>query len=101
MTKVPKAALLIKADGTRQTVIPRNQKKFSLEEMQKMVGGYIEMVSIKDRLTMIINEESAINGSPRNEEASRLWLEKYPLNQFPMNNLGAIYGDVIVGKGVF
>ena len=33
---------IIKTDGTRQPVQPANGSDFTLEEMQAIVGGYIE-----------------------------------------------------------
>lgn len=35
-------AEIIKTDGTRRPVHPSNGTDFSLEEMQTIVGGYIE-----------------------------------------------------------
>ena len=35
---------IIKTDGTRQPVQPANGSDFTLEEMQAIVGGYIELV---------------------------------------------------------
>lgn len=67
--------------------------------MQNLVGGLIELVAITQGRTMVINEEGAINGMPLNEQATKLWLEKWPLDKYPLNNTGAIFGDVIVGKG--
>ena len=34
---------IIKTDGTRQPVQPANGSDFTLEEMQAIVGGYIEL----------------------------------------------------------
>jgi hypothetical protein len=96
-----KTARYLKTDGTEVEISPANGKKFTLKELQDLVGGYIEMVSIKDRFTMVINEEGAVNGMPKNEAASKLWLEKWPVETYPLNNTGAIFGDVVVGKGVF
>ena len=38
---------IIKTDGTRQPVQPANGSDFTLEEMQAIVGGYIELVELE------------------------------------------------------
>lgn len=38
-------AYLIKTDGTIEAVEPRNGKDFQLDEMQAMMGGYIDIVN--------------------------------------------------------
>lgn len=40
--------------------------KHTLEEMQKLVGGYIESVHYKDNLFLICNEEGKLEGLPVN-----------------------------------
>ena len=39
-----KSATLYKTDGTIETIQPKNGETFSLAELQKYVGGYIEYV---------------------------------------------------------
>lgn len=49
---------------------PENQKTFSLKEMQKAVGGYIEIagnISIDDRIYIIVvDEEGKLKNKPTN-----------------------------------
>ena len=53
-----KQARIYWADGTNQATDPTNKRDFSLEEMQKIVGGYIEMVYIGNTgYLLVINEE--------------------------------------------
>ena len=45
----------------------------SYEDINRNVGGYIELVSIwSGRVTMYVNEEGLLKGLPRNARASRL-----------------------------
>lgn len=37
-------ATLIKADGTKKEIQPQNGTDFSLEELQKYVDGYIQVI---------------------------------------------------------
>ena len=52
----------------------RKDKEPTLKEMQKFVGGYIEVVQAKNGDDIILNEEGRIFGYPVNHEASEHWL---------------------------
>ena len=54
----------VKADGTLERVYRR--KEISLEDLQKMVGGYIEFVPYGDG-TVCCNEEGLLKGLPKNK----------------------------------
>ena len=66
----------------------KNGKTFSLSELQKMVGGYIEIIPFQNQV-MVVNEEGKINGSKLNEEASVIFSNTY-------GHIDAIYGNVIM-----
>lgn len=38
-------------------LVPANGRDFTLEELQKSVGGYIEIIDLTDKSIMIVNEE--------------------------------------------
>ncbi len=69
-------ATLIKACGEIKQVFPVDgSKKFTLEEVQRLVGGYIELVPLAYRKRgecpfLIVNEEGNLMHLPPNEEAS-------------------------------
>ncbi len=73
-----KRVVLLKADGTRQDLTP--EKKPTLEQMQKWVGGYIETIH-RDAFghgfrfeggpaVLVVNEEGRSKRLPVNESAS-------------------------------
>lgn len=64
-------AQLLKADGNVENVTPKNGFKFSLDEMQKAVGGYIELVYLPDGI-LVVNEEGKVHGLPVNMLATDL-----------------------------
>lgn len=66
-------AKIIKTDGTEREVEPRNGSDFSLSEMQRIVGGFIEIVTLKDHQLMVVNEEGVILEMPYNAKASELY----------------------------
>lgn len=67
-----KRATLYKADGTMGLVSPTNGETFTLEEMQKHVGGYIEIITLPNGQEMVINENGKLEGLPVNQEATKL-----------------------------
>ena len=65
-------ALIIKTDGTAQTVpLPKNPDKH-LELFHNAVDGYIEAVSLPDGLLMYANEEGLLRQLPANPKATLL-----------------------------
>ena len=57
MKKTTIMAKIIKTDGTIVEVTPQNGTDFQLEELQKIVGGYIEVLRLTDNEIMVANEE--------------------------------------------
>ncbi len=79
----------LKADGQMIPVAPNNGKAFDLDELQQMVGGYIEVIGLPDGKSLVINEEGKLTGLPMNVNATRVF--------------EAVFGagsDVIVGDAV-
>ena len=61
------------ADGRQEERAPANGQDYSLEEMQAIVGGYIETVPCKQPgMMMVVNEEGKLLGLPRNDKATAL-----------------------------
>lgn len=44
---------------------PANGSDFTLEEMQAIVGGYIELVELDGSTTMVVNEEGKLIPCPQ------------------------------------
>src|SRR5438128_1520036 len=65
-------ATIFYPDGQEEEVQPANDGVFSLEEMQRIVQGYIEIYPLKDGRIMVLNEEGRILGLDRNEKATEL-----------------------------
>ncbi|MDE2102543.1 MAG: DUF3846 domain-containing protein [Patescibacteria group bacterium] len=60
-----------KANGEVVEVEPANRRKFSLDELSKFVGGYIECVRLTHG-TMYVNEEGLLLNLPFNAKATEL-----------------------------
>ena len=83
-------AKIYKADGTIiDNIVPENGTDFQLGELQKIVGGYIEIVSLLDNEIMVINEEGKLIDLPINEKATELYNEVDGFYDY-------IVGDVLV-----
>ena len=81
-------ARVLYVDGTQATVMPASPPSFSLEELQAMVGGWIEVVYLPDGRLMVIDEEGKLKGYQRNEQATRLAAGRL------------MFGDYIAGTAV-
>ena len=79
-------SVVYKADGSSESVAPEG-KTFTLTQMQKIVGGLIEIVRLKDGTCLIINEEGKLVGLDYNAAATKLARE-------------VLYGDYIVGDAL-
>ncbi len=77
-------ALLIQADGTTQEVQPQG-KHFTLQDLQRLVGGYIEFIHLADERWLAVDEDGKPNRLPINVQATAL---------------AALPGEYIVGTAV-
>lgn len=79
---------VIRVNGTRQEYLPADGRHYTLEEMQKAIGGgYVQIVQTKDGRLMVIDEEGKIKGFPVNTVATRL---------YRFGDQDPIVGDVLV-----
>jgi len=63
---------IIYTTGDEREIMPQNDKCFSLKEMQDIVGGYIEIVFLRDKECMVVNEEGKIKNLPINGAATEI-----------------------------
>lgn len=69
------ATQLYATDGTITELTPPNSVHWTLEELQGMVGGYIEILRTNDRKWMVINELGKVVQPwlPLNIEATKIY----------------------------
>ncbi len=68
-------AYIMKADGEVGEIQPKDKKKFTLDELQTLVGGLIEFTPqpIKgEDMVLLVNEEGLLKGLEVNMEASNI-----------------------------
>ena len=69
-------AILLRADGTQEPVMPANGKHFKLAELQKLVQGYVEVVNMPGVLILVVNDDGK-GVLPVNQQASNVWYHAY------------------------
>lgn len=96
-------AKLYLAEGKEMEISPNDGKKFTIKELQHLVGGTVD-IQMKPRSggkrgarqCMIVNDNGKLTGLPINAMASKIWQEWYPIDKYPLNNDQTIVGDVLV-----
>jgi hypothetical protein len=82
-------AKLYKTNGEVVEIEPKNGKKFTLEEVQSYVEGYVERVELKHNEVLLCNEEAILYCLPYNKHASDALTETYGPNS------QALFGNII------
>lgn len=64
----------IRANGTTEVVTPAKGGKFTLEELQSFVGGYVETIPLAAYgEVMYVNEDGKLTGLPPNAHATDIY----------------------------
>ena len=79
-------AKLYKTNGEVIEVSPKNNRDFTLEELQSFVEGDIEIINLTTEKILIVNEEGKINKLPFNELATELWKKYYGRTDYIVGN---------------
>lgn len=89
------AIKIIRPDGTEEEL----NRKLSLEEMQEIVGGLIQIVpaNIPHR-SLVVNDEGLILGLPRNEAAYKLLHKDFDWSHVPGYEGFCLVGNAILIK---
>jgi hypothetical protein len=82
-------AQIIKTSGAVIETKPKNGTDFQLDELQSIVGGYIEVVSLRDGRLIVCDEEGKLKGKERNNKATDILHSVFNNNDF-------MVGDVLV-----
>lgn len=88
-------AFHVLTNNTHKQVKPEKGRAFKLAELQRFVGGYIEIVEIDKDNIMVINEEGKLKGLPFNMVATLM------LRNNPIYAKEVVVGDVLIcAKGM-
>lgn len=85
-------AKIYKANGEVLDIEPENGTDFQLEELQEIVGGFIDCRRTNDGNDLIIfNDEGKLLGLPYNDKATDIYQERVYEGDF-------LVGDVLICK---
>ena len=90
-----KSAKIIYTDKKAEDYTPKNGTTFELEEMQKIVGGYIEVIRLNDGRIIIVNEEGLLQGLPVNIEATNILRRDHSTTQYIVGTAIVCDADMI------
>ena len=95
-----KYGVLLKTDGSRANLKPRNGRYWKVEELQHLVGGTFDLIKLKtsffslsDDYYLVINDNGKLEGLPMNFEPSNLY------RRYVEDDL--IVGDALVSPAKF
>lgn len=70
-------AQIIKTNGEVIETQPKNGTDFSLEELKTIVGGWIEIVNLRDGRLLCLDEEGKLKGKERNHVATDIYRQAF------------------------
>lgn len=70
-------AYILTPHGEKQEASPSGDT-FTLEELQNIVGGYIEVVRLTVDVVMVVDDEGKYKDKDYNEEATKLFHKCHP-----------------------
>jgi hypothetical protein len=82
-------ATLYKSSGEILEVSPENGTNFGLREVQELVDGYVELLSLDQQNMILMDEEGKCRHKPVNINASKLVAERTGVNY-------CLVGDVLL-----
>ena len=81
--------IIYKINGEVIETSPKNGKNYTYEELREIVGGFIQIIFLKDKF-MIINEEGKLNNLPYTDNATVLYRANF------RNTTDFIVGDALL-----
>ena len=82
-------AAIITTNGEVKSITPKNGTDFQLDELQGIVGGYIEIVSLWTGGIMCLDEEGKLKGKDINIKATEIYRKGRITKDF-------VVGDVLI-----
>ena len=94
-SKPDKWAHVYYPNGDFQETQPNNGSTFELEELQEVVGGYIEIVRLNDGRVIIVNEDGLSLNLPVNIEATNILRRDHSTTQYIVGNAIVCDADMV------
>lgn len=90
-----KTSKIVYPDKDSEDYTPKNGSTFELEELQEVVGGYIEIIRLNDGRIIIVNEEGLLQGLPVNIEATNILRRDHSTTQYIVGNAIVCDADMV------
>ena len=90
-----KSAKIIYTDKGAEDYTPNNGSTFELEELQEVVGGYIEIVRLNDGRIIIVNEDGLSLNLPVNIEATNILRRDHSTTEYIVGTAIVCDADMI------
>lgn len=90
-----KSAKIIYTDKEAEDYTPKNGSTFELEEMQEIVGGYIEIIRLNDGRIIVVNEDGLNLNLPVNIEATNILRRDHSTTQYIVGTAIVCDADMI------
>lgn len=90
-----KTAKIVYPDKDSEDYTPKNGTTFELEELQEVVGGYIEIIRLNDGRVIVVNEEGLLQGLPVNIEATNILRRDHSTTQYIVGNAIVCDADMV------
>lgn len=90
-----KTAKIVYPDKDSEDYTPKNGTTFELEEMQEIVGGYIEIIRLNDGRIIVVNEDGLNLNLPVNIEATNILRRDHSTTQYIVGNSIVCDSDMI------
>lgn len=94
-----KTCILLTVDQQTIHVKPKNGVRFTLEELQEMVGGYVQLITLPSGRELWMNEDGKNIGLPVNTLATLLW--RYVYRNYDIGAEDWVAGNVLYCDPVF
>lgn len=94
-SKPDKWAHVYYPNGDFQETQPNNGSTFELEELQEVVGGYIEIVRLNDGRIIIVNEDGLSLNLPVNIEATNILRRDHSTTEYIVGNAIVCDADML------
>lgn len=88
--------IVIPVDGQIRLVEPLKGNQFDFKELQKLVGGTIDIMVMPSGLSIVVNDNGKLDNLEKNYKATDIWNKEYPIEIYPVNNDQLIVGDVVI-----
>lgn len=88
--------IIARANGTMENSEPANGKDYTLAELQRIVGGPIQIVNLGN-FQLVVNEEGKLRRLPYNLMATN-WYLSYYFRMKVVPDADYIVGDVLLCK---